>query len=60
VNRDDVEVVEGGGRARFLGESAEAVRDRGEGLGQELDGDVAVEVEVPHADHGWHGAVRLS
>ena len=49
VDRDDVGVVEGGGRARLLGESAEAVRDRGEGLGQELDGDVAAEVEVPRA-----------
>ena len=49
VDRDDVRVVEGGGRARLLGEAAEAVRDRGEGLGQELDGDVAVEVVVAGA-----------
>ena len=47
VDGDDVGVVERRGRARLLGESAEAVRDRGEGLGQELDGDVAAEVEVP-------------
>ena len=47
VDGDDVGVVEGRGRAGLLGESTEAVRDRGEGLGQELDGDVAAEVEVP-------------
>ncbi len=49
VDRDDVGVVEGRGRACLLGESTEAVGDRGEGLGQELDGDVAAEVEVPRA-----------
>jgi hypothetical protein len=49
VDRDDVGVVEGRGRARLLGEAAQPVRDRSEGLGQELDGDVAVEVVVAGA-----------
>ena len=38
--------VDRGGRAGFLGEAVEPVRARGEGLGQELHGDVAPEVMV--------------
>ena len=54
VDRDDVRVVQRGGRACLLGESTEAVGDGGEGLRQELDRDIAAEVEVPRAVHLTH------
>jgi len=49
VDRDDVGMVQGGGRPGFLGEAAETIRAGGERLGQELDGDVAVQVVVAGA-----------
>ena len=43
-------------RLRFARESAPADRDRGEGVGQNLDGDVALQLRVARAIHLAHAA----
>ena len=56
VDRDDVRVIERGGRARLLSESSEAHWIRREAFGQELDRHVPVQVLVARAPDVSHPA----
>ena len=49
VDRDDVGMVERGGRPRLLGEASEVIRIGGEPLGEDLDRDHAGQLEIPCA-----------
>ena len=56
VDRHDVRVVEGGGRARFLLEADQAIRVRGDVPRQDLDGHLTTEVQVLRPVHLPHAA----
>ena len=57
VDGDDVGMIESGDGARFLLEAAQAVAVGGDGLWQDLDGDLAIEPGVASAINFAHSTV---
>lgn len=56
IDGDDVGVIEGGGRARFLLEATQAIGIVGIGSGQDFDGYVAPEPGIASTVHLAHAA----
>ena len=56
INRPDVRVVERGEHLRFALETGEAIRITGEGIGQDLQRDLAIQLGIPGAIHLAHAA----
>jgi hypothetical protein len=57
INRRDVGVIEGGQRLRLTREARHAIRVGGKHVGQDVDGDVAVQPRVPRPVHLAHTAL---
>jgi hypothetical protein len=56
VDAADVGVIQRGERLRFPLKAGEAIWIRGEGVGQQLQRDVATQLDVPGAVHLAHAA----